>query len=112
MSKVSDRNQRELLELLKVPGNSTCADCRANAPRWAAWNWGVFLCMTCAGLHRKMGTDVSRVKSCTLDVWTREQVEGMRSKGNARSNELLNPNEGRNPYVACSVSAVLNSYRF
>ena len=32
--------QRQLLELLKVPGNEICADCGARNPRWAAWDHG------------------------------------------------------------------------
>lgn len=29
----------------------------------------------CAGIHRKMGTHITKVKSLTLDTWSREQVE-------------------------------------
>ena len=29
----------------------------------------------CASLHRKMGTHITKVKSLTLDTWSREQVE-------------------------------------
>ncbi|SCV71568.1 BQ2448_3156 [Microbotryum intermedium] len=93
----ADRTQRQLLELLHEPGNQECADCSASNPRWASWNHGVFLCVQCAGLHRKMGTHISRVKSLTLDVWSREQVAHMRARGNTRSNALLNPDTKRNP---------------
>lgn len=43
-------------------------------PRWASWNLGVFLCIRCAGIHRKLGTHISRVKSVNLDKWTDEQI--------------------------------------
>ena len=43
--------------------------------RWASWNIGVFLCIRCGGLHRALGTHISKVKSVTLDKWTDEQVE-------------------------------------
>lgn len=69
------RNERELQELLRVPGNSTCADCGANNPGWASWNLGIFLCMRCASIHRKMGTHVSKVKSLSMDTWSSDQVE-------------------------------------
>lgn len=36
---------------------------------------GVFLCMRCGSLHRKMGTHISKVKSLSMDSWTSEQVE-------------------------------------
>jgi hypothetical protein len=36
---------------------------------------GVFLCMRCATIHRKLGTHISKVKSLSMDSWTNEQVE-------------------------------------
>lgn len=36
---------------------------------------GIFLCMRCASLHRKLGTHISKVKSLSMDTWTNEQVE-------------------------------------
>ncbi|KAK2000245.1 ArfGap-domain-containing protein [Colletotrichum falcatum] len=36
---------------------------------------GVFLCMRCAAIHRKLGTHVSKVKSLSMDSWSNEQVE-------------------------------------
>ncbi len=35
----------------------------------------VFLCIDCAGIHRRLGTAVSRVKSVKLDRWTVDEVE-------------------------------------
>ena len=69
------RNERELHQLLSISGNSQCADCAAQNPSWASWNLGVFLCMRCASLHRKLGTHISKVKSLSMDTWTSEQVE-------------------------------------
>lgn len=40
-----------------------------------------------------MGTHRSRVKSVTLDEWTREQVQGMKEMGNIKSNAVYNPDE-------------------
>lgn len=36
---------------------------------------GVFLCIRCSGIHRGMGTHISRVKSVDLDIWTPEQMD-------------------------------------
>ena len=36
---------------------------------------GVFLCMRCAALHRKLGTHISKVKSLSMDSWSNDQVE-------------------------------------
>jgi hypothetical protein len=36
---------------------------------------GIFLCMRCAAIHRKLGTHISKVKSLSMDSWTNEQVD-------------------------------------
>lgn len=91
------RVQRLLEDVLSQPGNDRCADCHAPSPRWASTNLGIFLCVQCASQHRRLGTHQSRVKSVTLDEWTREQVVHMRSLGNAKSNAIYNPDERRHP---------------
>ncbi|UZJ56180.1 hypothetical protein CBS101457_005500 [Exobasidium rhododendri] len=92
----SERYQRQVLELSKAAGNETCADCGGRYPRWASWNLGIFLCVSCAGVHRKMGTHISKIKSLTLDTWTKEQVEKVRAGGNVKNNLKFNPNIKRN----------------
>uniref|UniRef100_A0A667W9K7 ArfGAP with dual PH domains 2 n=1 Tax=Myripristis murdjan TaxID=586833 RepID=A0A667W9K7_9TELE len=75
-----ERNKKILLELVKQPDNSTCADCGAPDPDWASYKLGVFVCLNCSGIHRNLS---SRVKSIKLDFWEDALVEFMKSKGNA-----------------------------
>ncbi|KZT24719.1 ArfGap-domain-containing protein [Neolentinus lepideus HHB14362 ss-1] len=82
----TERHARTLRELLKKPENKVCADCKRNDPRWASWNLGVFLCIRCSGIHRSMGTHISRVKSVDLDIWTPEQMASIQKWGNHRAN--------------------------
>ncbi|KAI0761159.1 hypothetical protein BD413DRAFT_607240 [Trametes elegans] len=82
----TERHARILRELLKRPENKACADCKRNDPRWASWNLGVFLCIRCSGIHRSMGTHISKVKSVDLDVWTPEQMASIQKWGNRRAN--------------------------
>ncbi|TCD60794.1 hypothetical protein EIP91_009507 [Steccherinum ochraceum] len=82
----TDRNAKTLRELLKRPENKFCSDCKRNDPRWASWNLGVFLCIRCSGIHRSMGTHISRVKSVDLDVWTPEQMASVQKWGNRLAN--------------------------
>ncbi|KAI1737001.1 ArfGap-domain-containing protein [Xylaria scruposa] len=92
------RNERALQDLVhSVPGNNVCADCGARNPSWASWNLGIFLCMRCAAIHRKLGTHISKVKSLSMDSWTNDQVEGMKRVGNASSNKTYNPQNKRPP---------------
>ncbi|KAJ5733259.1 hypothetical protein N7533_013706 [Penicillium manginii] len=83
------RNEKTLAELIRtIPGNDRCADCDALTPGWASWNMGIFLCMRCAALHRKLGTHISKVKSLSMDTWSSEQVDvstpAASGKGNGR----------------------------
>ncbi|KAK3685734.1 hypothetical protein B0T22DRAFT_466384 [Podospora appendiculata] len=92
------RNEKVLHELVQsVPGNNFCADCQARNPGWASWSLGVFLCMRCAALHRKLGTHISKVKSLSMDSWSNEQVENMRKVGNIASNKTYNPQNKKPP---------------
>lgn len=73
-----------LRRLMQLPGNTHCADCSANRPRYASVHaavqpvdtrkqvglqvtFGVFICDECFGSHRNVGTHVSRTKSVALD---------------------------------------------
>ncbi|KAI3326163.1 ArfGap-domain-containing protein [Xylariaceae sp. AK1471] len=92
------RNERALQDLVQsVPGNNLCADCGARNPSWASWNLGIFLCMRCAAIHRKLGTHISKVKSLSMDSWTNDQVESMKRVGNVSSNKTYNPQNKRPP---------------
>ena len=82
------QNQQTLKQLVKLEGNKSCAECKKNKhPRWASWNLGIFVCIRCSGIHRGMGTHISRVKSVDLDAWTDEQLQSMIKWGNTRANK-------------------------
>ncbi|XP_030591824.1 arf-GAP with dual PH domain-containing protein 2 isoform X1 [Archocentrus centrarchus] len=78
-----ERNKKILLELVKQPHNSRCADCGAPEPDWASYKLGIFVCLNCSGVHRSLS---SHVKSIRLDFWEDKLVEWgkfMKSNGNA-----------------------------
>ncbi|CAL3969436.1 unnamed protein product [Diplocarpon coronariae] len=82
------QNTQTIKSLLKLEGNKTCSDCKRNKhPRWASWNLGIFICIRCSGIHRGMGTHISRVKSVDLDAWTDEQLQSVLKWGNSRANK-------------------------
>ncbi|KAH7062399.1 hypothetical protein B0J12DRAFT_532181, partial [Macrophomina phaseolina] len=100
------RNERALQELIKsVAGNDRCADCGARNPGWASWSLGIFLCMRCATLHRKLGTHISKVKSLSMDSWSNDQVDNMKRVGNVASNRIYNPNNVK-PNIPIDVDEV------
>lgn len=82
-----ERHKQILKQLLKEEPNRSCADCKVNKnPRWASWNLGCFICIRCSGIHRSMGTHISKVKSVDLDAWTDDQIENIVQWGNAKCN--------------------------
>lgn len=84
----AEQNRATLKQLVKLESNKSCADCKRNKhPRWASWNLGIFICIRCSGIHRGMGTHISRVKSVDLDSWTDEQMASMLKWGNGRANK-------------------------
>ena len=71
------KNLARLRDLMAAKDNRVCAECPEPNPDWAAINLGVFVCLRCSGLHRQLGVHVSKVKSCTMDLWNTEWVKGM-----------------------------------
>ena len=85
---VQDRHRKLLAEQLKKPENGECMDCRSRNPTWASTNLGIYVCIRCSGLHRQIGVHITKVKSCTMDLWDPEQIAFMQSMGNARAKEI------------------------
>uniref|UniRef100_A0A673M014 Arf-GAP with GTPase, ANK repeat and PH domain-containing protein 1-like n=1 Tax=Sinocyclocheilus rhinocerous TaxID=307959 RepID=A0A673M014_9TELE len=69
-------------------GNSICADCDAPNPDWASLNLGALICIECSGMHRNLGTHLSRVRSLDLDDWPVELSMVMTAIGNAMANSV------------------------
>ncbi|KAJ4975701.1 hypothetical protein NE237_000807 [Protea cynaroides] len=85
----SQGNVGRLRELLRKSENRLCADCGAPDPKWASANIGVFICIKCCGVHRSLGTHVSKVLSVTLDEWTDDEVDSMvEVGGNSFANKI------------------------
>ncbi|CAH8857533.1 unnamed protein product [Trichobilharzia szidati] len=69
-------------------GNDFCADCGAPEPDWASLNLGAMVCISCSGIHRQLGTHISRIRSLHLDEWSTESVAVMGAIGNTLANSV------------------------
>ncbi|XP_020588597.1 ADP-ribosylation factor GTPase-activating protein AGD12-like isoform X1 [Phalaenopsis equestris] len=82
-------NKKQLKELLHKSDNRICADCSAPDPKWASVNIGVFVCVQCCGVHRSLGTHISKVLSVTLDEWSDEEIQSViEVGGNSYANSI------------------------
>ncbi|KAF3856991.1 hypothetical protein F7725_008850 [Dissostichus mawsoni] len=75
-----------LQNIRSIRGNERCADCDAQNPDWASLNLGALICIECSGIHRNLGTHLSRVRSLDLDEWPLELIRVMTAIGNQLAN--------------------------
>ncbi|XP_040213474.1 arf-GAP with GTPase, ANK repeat and PH domain-containing protein 1 isoform X2 [Rana temporaria] len=88
-SRLTSQNEALALQSVRnLPGNSHCVDCDAPSPDWASLNLGALMCIECSGIHRNLGTHLSRVRSLDLDDWTPELIKLMSSIGNELGNSI------------------------
>ncbi|XP_076840220.1 arf-GAP with GTPase, ANK repeat and PH domain-containing protein 2 isoform X5 [Brachyhypopomus gauderio] len=69
-------------------GNDLCVDCEAANPTWASLNLGALICIECSGIHRNLGTHLSRVRSLDLDDWPSELTKVLVAIGNHMANSV------------------------
>ncbi|XP_053738562.1 arf-GAP with GTPase, ANK repeat and PH domain-containing protein 3 isoform X2 [Synchiropus splendidus] len=84
----SQSDAMAIQSIRNVRGNSFCVDCDAPNPDWASLNLGALMCIECSGIHRNLGTHLSRVRSLDLDDWPVELSTVMTAIGNAMANSV------------------------
>ncbi|XP_060931060.1 arf-GAP with GTPase, ANK repeat and PH domain-containing protein 1-like [Limanda limanda] len=90
-NKARRSSQSEAVALQAVrnaKGNGLCVDCEAPNPTWASLNLGALICIECSGIHRNLGTHLSRVRSLDLDDWPPELTQVLASIGNHMANSI------------------------
>ncbi|KIR36008.1 zinc finger protein [Cryptococcus deuterogattii MMRL2647] len=94
-------DKKELKRIAAEEGNARCADCHGGmkASRWATISLHntpivLFLCIRCIGIHRSLGTHISKARSVDMDIWTLEQIALAREWGNIRGNAVWEATRG------------------
>lgn len=94
-NKARKNSQSEAVALQAIrnaKGNNFCVDCEAPNPTWASLNLGALICIECSGIHRNLGTHLSRVRSLDLDDLPPELTLVLSAIGNHLANSIW---EGR-----------------
>ncbi|XP_044043386.1 arf-GAP with GTPase, ANK repeat and PH domain-containing protein 1 isoform X2 [Siniperca chuatsi] len=96
-SRLTSQTEAMALQSIRsIRGNDRCADCEAQNPDWASLNLGALICIECSGIHRNLGTHLSRVRSLDLDEWPLELIKVMSAIGNELANSVWEANaQGR-----------------
>ncbi|CAK7225269.1 hypothetical protein SCUCBS95973_005807 [Sporothrix curviconia] len=86
-----EENPDKLLQMLRDndQGNCWCADCGSGAKvEWVSINLAIILCIECSGIHRSLGTHISKIRSLTLDItsFTTDIIELLLLVGNRVAN--------------------------
>src|SRR3990167_8524931 len=63
-------------------------------PEWISINLGGVICITCSGIHRQLGTHISKIRSTTLDSWDKELKKLVLALSNKLCNSFLEANLG------------------
>lgn len=81
------------LRLWENPCNKVCGDCAAANPEWASVNLLLIICQNCAGQHRALGSNLSKVRSLKMDnkVWTEPLIQLFVTYGNRLANQVWAP---------------------
>ncbi|XP_073928162.1 arf-GAP with GTPase, ANK repeat and PH domain-containing protein 1 isoform X10 [Castor canadensis] len=88
-SRLTSQSEAMALQSIRnIRGNSRCVDCDTQNPNWASLNLGALMCIECSGIHRNLGTHLSRVRSLDLDDWPIELIKVMSSIGNELANSV------------------------
>ncbi|KAK0414802.1 hypothetical protein QR680_011621 [Steinernema hermaphroditum] len=88
-------DRAEVHGIREIAGNDRCADCGSLKPDWASLNLGTLICIECSGIHRNLGSHISKVRSLELDDWPMEYLRVMQAIGNERANRLWEHNAPR-----------------
>uniref|UniRef100_A0A671X440 Arf-GAP with GTPase, ANK repeat and PH domain-containing protein 1 n=1 Tax=Sparus aurata TaxID=8175 RepID=A0A671X440_SPAAU len=92
-SRLTSQTEAMALQTIRsIRGNGRCADCETQNPDWASLNLGALICIECSGIHRNLGTHLSRVRSLDLDEWPLELIRVMTAIGNELANSVWEAN--------------------
>lgn len=105
-SKKNSLNKSSRIE--KLISYSKCSDCNEDQPTWISQNWLVLICIDCSGIHRGLGSGVSKIKSLRLDNIDLEIVEILENlNGHDCINSIIELKIGNNSKIKPKKSSTI-----
>lgn len=87
-AKLAYLNGQNLSTIYTRSGRQPNLLCSLPDPTWASLNLGALICIECSGIHRNLGTHLSRVRSLDLDDLPRELTLVLSAIGNHMVNSI------------------------
>ena len=79
----------DIYELMNIEENKKCFDCQKENPTFVSVNNAIFLCDTCYKMHKRLGENISKVKSLISDELTQEEIALLKIGGNNRYRNFI-----------------------
>eukprot|EP00873_Tetraselmis_striata_P040621 jgi/Tetstr1/460885/TSEL_006042.t1 len=73
------KHEKILRALSRQPENKRCINCETLGPGYVVMDLRIFVCTSCAGIHRNYG---HRVKSISMATFTPQEITNMQNGGN------------------------------
>jgi len=87
---LSTTTSESMSDLHDDVSNHRCFECKVplDTLNWVSINLGIFICIGCSGVHRSLGTHISKVRSLSFDKLPSSQLDILRRLGNARAAKI------------------------
>lgn len=87
----NNHENKEILKKIyeKDEMNRICVDCGDKNPTWISINLGIIMCLECSGIHRSLGTHVSKIRSVLLDKIDEDTLNLFYLLGNSFANSIF-----------------------
>ena len=79
----------DIYELMNIEDNKKCFDCQTENLIFVSVNNAIFLCETYYKIHKRLGENISKVKSLTSDELTPEEIALLKIGGNTRYRDFI-----------------------